>query len=270
MEICSVLLDFCAEISPVTGEFPSQRPLTRIWCFFDMRVNNWLDKQSLRRWFEMPSRSLWGLCNVIKQFCNVCGKRHADFFCAQCFRRSFIFSSKYQIRVTQTRTKWYSKMNGIPASSACRSAGNMKPSMYNVNFPDTEPNFTVQKQNRHRKTSKERWRHCILKLFVNGKKYFSWLAVAYLWLQSDQVSPGAINHNPARAVGWWPTRRFNDGRRGGLLGTNFEQAKRILFKITDTWLAYEYLINCSITLRLTRATVVQTEWWWRDEMEMPS
>ena len=54
------LLAQCAGNSPVTGEFPSQRPVTRSFdVFFDLSLNKWLSKQSKRRWFETPSRSLW-------------------------------------------------------------------------------------------------------------------------------------------------------------------------------------------------------------------
>ena len=52
--------------SPVTGEFPSHRPVTRSFdVFFDLRLNKRLSKQSRRRWFETPSRSLWHHCNVV-------------------------------------------------------------------------------------------------------------------------------------------------------------------------------------------------------------
>ena len=64
METFSVLLDLCARISPVTGEFPSQRPVTwRIDIFFDLRLNKRLSKQSRRRWFETPS--LLCPCNAL-------------------------------------------------------------------------------------------------------------------------------------------------------------------------------------------------------------
>ena len=47
METFSALLAFCAENSPVTGEFPSQRPVTRSFhVFFDMRLNKRMSKQS--------------------------------------------------------------------------------------------------------------------------------------------------------------------------------------------------------------------------------
>ena len=60
----SALLAFCAVNSPVTSEFPSQRPVTRSFdVFFDLCLKNRLSKQSRRRWLEPPSRSLWRYCN---------------------------------------------------------------------------------------------------------------------------------------------------------------------------------------------------------------
>ena len=60
METFSRLLAFCAGNSPVTGEFPSQRPVTRIFdVFFDLRLNQWLNKQWRHRKFETLSCSLW-------------------------------------------------------------------------------------------------------------------------------------------------------------------------------------------------------------------
>ena len=54
---------------PLWGEsighrwFPSQRPVTQSFVvFFDLPLNKRLDKQSIRRWFETPSRSLWLHC----------------------------------------------------------------------------------------------------------------------------------------------------------------------------------------------------------------
>ena len=47
METFSGLLALCAENSPVTGEFPSQKPVTRSFdVFFDLRLNKRLSKQS--------------------------------------------------------------------------------------------------------------------------------------------------------------------------------------------------------------------------------
>ena len=73
MEIFSALLALCAGKSPVTGEFPSQRPVTRSFdVFFDFRLNKRLSKQTRRRWFETPSRSLWRHCIFLRLACSPC------------------------------------------------------------------------------------------------------------------------------------------------------------------------------------------------------
>ena len=60
MEKFSALLALCAGNSPVSGEFPAQRPVTRSFdVFFDLRVNKRLSKHSWGWWFETQSRSLW-------------------------------------------------------------------------------------------------------------------------------------------------------------------------------------------------------------------
>ena len=60
METFSALLAICAGNSPVIGEFPSQRPVTRSFdVFFDLRLNKHLSKQSWGGWFETLSRPLW-------------------------------------------------------------------------------------------------------------------------------------------------------------------------------------------------------------------
>ena len=65
METFSALLAICAGNSPVTGEFPAQRPVTRSFgVFFDLRLNKRLRKQSWFWRFETPSRPLWHHCNV--------------------------------------------------------------------------------------------------------------------------------------------------------------------------------------------------------------
>ena len=62
METLTALLALCAW-SPFTGEFPSQRPVTRSFgAFFDLYKR--LSKQSWGWWFETPSRPLWRHCNV--------------------------------------------------------------------------------------------------------------------------------------------------------------------------------------------------------------
>ena len=47
METFSALLAICAGNSPVPGEFPAKRPVTRSFdVFFDLRLNKQLSKQS--------------------------------------------------------------------------------------------------------------------------------------------------------------------------------------------------------------------------------
>ena len=65
METFSALLALCVGNSPVTGEFPTQRPVTRSFdVFFDLRMNKRLSKQWRGWWFETPSRSLCRQCNA--------------------------------------------------------------------------------------------------------------------------------------------------------------------------------------------------------------
>ena len=65
METFSALLALCAENSSVTGEFLSQRPVTRSSdAFFDLHLNKRLSKLSWGWWFETPSRPLWRHCNT--------------------------------------------------------------------------------------------------------------------------------------------------------------------------------------------------------------
>ena len=60
METRSTLLTFCVGNSPVTVEFPSQRPVTRsLGVSFDLRLKKRLSKQLRCRWFETQPRSLW-------------------------------------------------------------------------------------------------------------------------------------------------------------------------------------------------------------------
>ena len=75
MEQFSTLLVICAGNSPVTGEFPAQRPVTRSFdVFFDLGLNKRLSKQSWGWWFETPSRPWWRHCNV-HSCCNI---KYAD------------------------------------------------------------------------------------------------------------------------------------------------------------------------------------------------
>ena len=54
------LLAICAGNSPVSGEFPAQRPVTGGFdVFFDLRPDKQLSKQWWGWWFETPSHLLW-------------------------------------------------------------------------------------------------------------------------------------------------------------------------------------------------------------------
>ena len=65
METFSALLAICAGNSPVHGEFPAQRPVTRSFdVFLDLRLNKRFSKQSWSWWFETLSCPLWRHCNV--------------------------------------------------------------------------------------------------------------------------------------------------------------------------------------------------------------
>ena len=55
METFSALLDLCAGNFPHRGQWRG--------AFFDLRLSKRLNKESRRRWFETPSRSLWRHCN---------------------------------------------------------------------------------------------------------------------------------------------------------------------------------------------------------------
>ena len=60
METFSALLALCAGNSPVNGEFPAQRPVTRSFdVFFNVRLIKRLNKHSRGWWFEALSRPLW-------------------------------------------------------------------------------------------------------------------------------------------------------------------------------------------------------------------
>ena len=66
METFSASLAICAGNSPVAGEFPAQRPVTRgFGVFFDLRLNKRLSKQSWRWWFDTPSCPLWRHCHAV-------------------------------------------------------------------------------------------------------------------------------------------------------------------------------------------------------------
>ena len=95
METFSALLAISAGNSPVTGEFPAQRPVTRGFdVFFDLRLNKRLCKQLWGWWFETPTRSLWHNCNVSPKYSVEYRQSSADMGCVFC---AFKFWSIFHI-----------------------------------------------------------------------------------------------------------------------------------------------------------------------------
>ena len=80
METFSTLLAICVGNSPITIEFPTQRPVTQSFgVFFDLRLNKRLSKQSWGWWFETLSCPLWCHCNALQVWAvkkNSCWKMH--------------------------------------------------------------------------------------------------------------------------------------------------------------------------------------------------
>ena len=67
METFFALLAICAGNSPVPGEFPTQRPVTRSFdVYFDLRLNKRLCKQSWGWWFETLLCPLWRHSNELE------------------------------------------------------------------------------------------------------------------------------------------------------------------------------------------------------------
>ena len=72
METFSAVLANCAGNSPVPGEFPAEKPVTRSFdVCFDPRLNKRLSNKSWGWWFEMLSRPSWRHCNDCLKCLNV-------------------------------------------------------------------------------------------------------------------------------------------------------------------------------------------------------
>ena len=71
METFSALLAICAGNSPVPGEYPTQRPVTRSFdVFFDLPLNKLVSKHSWGWWFGTLSGPLWRHNNVSTICCS--------------------------------------------------------------------------------------------------------------------------------------------------------------------------------------------------------
>ena len=88
IETFSALLALCERNPPGNGGFRSQQLVVRRFhVFFDLRLYKCLSKQSICRWFETPSRSLWRHCNEVRYYENS-------------FRKLAKSSKQYQIHCT--------------------------------------------------------------------------------------------------------------------------------------------------------------------------
>ena len=89
MELFSALLAIWGGNSPVTGEFPAQRSVTRSFdAFFDLRLNKSLSEQSWGWWFETPWRPLWRRCNALQCFrVSVCSSLMCNRTPGRCFEK---------------------------------------------------------------------------------------------------------------------------------------------------------------------------------------
>ena len=85
METFSALLAICAGNSPVPGEFPTQRPVTRSFdVYFDLRPNKRLSKQSWGWWFETQSRPLWRHRNdIVRLYVQTPQRWNCSIWCVQ-------------------------------------------------------------------------------------------------------------------------------------------------------------------------------------------
>ena len=80
IETFYALMPICAGNSPVSGEFPAQRPVTRSFdVFFDLRLNKRLSKQSWGWWFETLPRPLWPHNNVCRLLCSPAWRKAKTF-----------------------------------------------------------------------------------------------------------------------------------------------------------------------------------------------
>ena len=119
METFFALLGLCAGNSPVSGEFPAQKPVTRSFdVFFDLRLIKRLSKHSRDWWFETLSRPLWRHCNDNTFRCSTISRSTngrppiMSFMNALSHQRAFsvlvmLFIIAYYIETRNLENLWY-------------------------------------------------------------------------------------------------------------------------------------------------------------------
>ena len=130
METFSALLAICAGNSPVTGEFPAQRPVSRSYdVSFDLHLNKRFSTQSGGWWFETPSCSLWRHCNdfsrlgrtISKTYIFIARANFIDFECGKywlntTFREVWIkttFNSMEKIQLKMSSAQYRPLCSGM-------------------------------------------------------------------------------------------------------------------------------------------------------------
>ena len=107
METFSALLAISTGNSTVTGEFPSQRLVTRC---FDLRLNKRLSKQLCGWRFETPSRSLWRHRNDLYHLAYIlCRSSPVNIS----WRIDLVFIGFWKVKFTDINTGSFTKYNYI-------------------------------------------------------------------------------------------------------------------------------------------------------------
>ena len=129
----AAFLAICAGNSPVPGDFPAQRPVTRSFdVFFDLRLNKRLRKQLWGWSLETLSRPLWRHCNATTSTHTV----SKWYWIVQNLSRSHRQDQSNIYTIFITCTRWASCQIRKMAGCACaRNAGNVSP-LPRVGDPD--------------------------------------------------------------------------------------------------------------------------------------
>ena len=94
----------CGEFTG-TGEFPSQRPVTRSFdVFFDLRPNKRLSKQPWGWWFQTPSWSLWRQCNDLHRLDCVTGCQYSSLKVASVRHNPFRLKTNTMMNLGERQT----------------------------------------------------------------------------------------------------------------------------------------------------------------------
>ena len=181
METFSALLALCTGNSPVTGEFPAQRPVRQsIDIFFDLHLNKPLSKQWWGRWFETPSWSLWRHCDA-PDWCHLLGDKDADhevclklnFWCTLSFQWKWQILHNYDIYPLLQQVGMFS--SGIICLIKFRL-------LFKQEFPRVLMTWSGDTTLAHEFQTWSRWcKQRDLRWFHGQKMRFLWMLSAIAW-----------------------------------------------------------------------------------------